>query len=117
MTGGVVGRKEAHTVMDEGLKKVELEDRESPEGGCNLAGGSNISLQQCHRRKHTNRRSWKTVVFERWSVWGGYSAATGTNTYRPGEVSDSTVYSKLYTVYCMVVCRLVCVCVHVRVCV
>ncbi len=89
--------------MDEGLKKVEMEDREEgPEGGCNLAGGSNISLQQCHRHKHTNRHPWMTVVFERWSVWGEYYVATGTNTYCLREVSNNSVYSKSYTVYRMV---------------
>lgn len=60
--------------MDEGLKKVEMEDREEgPEGGCNLAGGSNISLQRSHRHQHTNRNPWMTVVFERRSAWGDCS--------------------------------------------
>lgn len=43
-------------VTDEGLEKVEMEAREeSPEGGCNPASGSNISLQQRHKYKHTSR--------------------------------------------------------------
>lgn len=79
-----------------------MEDREEgPEGGCNLAGGSNISLQQCHGHKNTNRHPGMTAEFERWSVWGEYCVATGTNTYCPREVSDNTVYSKLYTLSCM----------------
>lgn len=42
--------------MDERLETTEMEDRdEGPEGRCNLAGGSNMSLQQCHRHKHTSR--------------------------------------------------------------
>lgn len=99
--------------MGEGLKKEEMEDREeSPEGGCNFAGGSNISLQHCHRHKHTSRHPWMTVVFEGWSVWGEYSVATGINTYCHREVSDN---SKLYTIY-YGGCGSVDVCVHVCVC-
>lgn len=80
--------------MDEGSAKVQMEV--GPEGACNLAGGSNISLEQCHRHKHTHRQPWRTVVFERWLVQGEYSVATGTNTHRPREESDNTVYSKSY---------------------
>lgn len=89
--------------MGEGLKKAELQDiqRKALKVAAILQGGSNISLQQCHRHKHPNRHSWITVAFERWSVWRECSVATGTNTYCPREVSDNTVYSILYTVYCM----------------
>lgn len=93
------------------MEKVEMEDREEgPEGGCNLAGGSDISLQQCQRHKHTNQHPWMTVVFEARSVWEEYSAATGTNTFGPREVSDNIVHSKLYTVYCML-----CVCKYTKI--
>ncbi len=107
--------------MDEGLEKVKMEDREKgPEGGCNVAGGSNISLQHGQRHKHTNHHQRMTVVFGRWSVWKEYSVATGTNTYCPGEVSDITRYSKLYTVNCMggvlsvYVCKCVSCCVQLH---
>lgn len=109
MTGEARGLKAGGTCskrlqeMEEGVKKVEMEHREEgPGGGCNLVGGSGISLQQCHRHKHTNQHLWMTVASERRSVWGKYSVATGTNTYCPNEVSDNTAYNKLYTVYCMV---------------
>lgn len=96
--------------MDEGLKKVEMEHREKgPGGGCNLAGGSSISLQQRHRPKHTNQHLWMTVASERWSVWGKYSVAKGTSTCCPNEVSDTGAHNK-FTVY-----GLVGVCIRVTV--
>lgn len=39
-------------------------------GGGNLVGGSNISLQQCHRHKHTIRHPGTSAASERWSVGG-----------------------------------------------
>lgn len=49
--------------VDEALKTVKMEDREEgPEGGCNLAGGSRITPQRCHRHKHTKQNPWMAVV-------------------------------------------------------
>lgn len=80
-----------------GEKRVEMEDGDGgPRGSCNLVGGSDISQQQCHRHKHTNRHPGMTVASERWSVRGKYSIATGTNTYCLNMVSGYTAYNKLY---------------------
>lgn len=49
----------------------------------NLVGGSNISLQRCHRHKHTNGHLWMNVESKTWSTWGEYFPATDTNTYLP----------------------------------
>lgn len=54
-------------------------------------------MQKGHRHKHTYGFLWKTVVFKERSEWGGYSAAPGTNTVGPREVSDNTVNSQLFT--------------------
>lgn len=85
---GDCSKKSQERKTNEGLKKVAMEHKEEgPGGGCNLAVGSSISLQQCHRPERTNQHLWMTVGFERWSVWGKCSVATGTNTYCPSEAS------------------------------
>lgn len=98
---GTFRKRLQETDIGGGEKRVEMEHGDGgPRGGCNLVGGSNISLQQCHRHKHTNRHPGMTVASERWSVWGKYSVATGANTYCLNMVSGNTAYNKLYNAQC-----------------